>query len=301
MNNNEFSISVCIPVFNQDVSTLIRELTHQIPTSGGQVKIILVDDASEEGFKNINTTLKLQPFVHYEEVQRNMGRSSIRNYLGSLSDDTHLLFIDGDSIIDNPRFIANYITALKINPEDVYCGGTHYQETKPEADKMLHWKYGTKVIAVKHSQEGRDGQVYFMSSNFLIKKELFDKIKFDEEVISYGHEDTAFGFELKKMNKKVQGYNNPVLHGDLDTNEEFLRKVEHSVLNLKRLEKNSSIEEHLSGIRLVKRGKSIKDHGLSGIYKFLFSMLRRPVLNNLHGAHPSLIALNFYKLYLYLK
>lgn len=301
MNNNEFSVSVCIPVFNQDVSVLVRELTHQIPTSGGRVKIILVDDTSDETYQLMNRTLKLQPFVQYEELQRNIGRSAIRNYLASLSDDTHLLFLDGDSIIENPRFMANYITALKINPEDVYCGGTHFQENKPEADKRLHWKYGRKVISVKHSQEGRDGQVYFMSSNFLINKDLFDKIKFEELLTSYGHEDTAFGYELKKLNIKVQGYNNPVLHGDLDTNEVFLTKVEHSILNLKQLEQNVSLREHLSGIRLVKWGKTLREHRLDGIFKFVYSLVKKPLLNNLQGAHPSLGVLNFYKLYLYLK
>lgn len=301
MSNNELSISVCIPAYNQDVSALVRELTHQIPNCGGKVRIIIADDGSQEPFRKTNTTLKLQPFVHYHEAAENMGRSAIRNYLAGLSDDSHLLFLDGDSIIDRPDFMSNYITALKINPDDVYCGGTHFQENKPDDDKMLHWTYGTKVIAVKHSQPGRDGQIYFMSSNFLINRILFDKIKFDEEITSYGHEDTAFGYDLKQENVKIIGFNNPVLHNDLDTNEVFLNKVEQAVINLKRLSKIPYFEEHLEGVRLVKWGKKLKSTGLSGLYKFFFGMFRKAVLKNLHGSHPSLFSLNLYKLYLYLQ
>lgn len=299
--SNDLSISVCIPAFNQDVTALVRALTHQIPASGGKVKIIIADDGSDEAFRKINTTLTLQPYVHYHEAEQNMGRSAIRNFLASLSDDSHLLFLDGDSIIDNPNFMSNYITALKINPDDVYCGGTHFQENKPDDDKMLHWTYGTQVIAVKHSQPGRDGQVYFMSSNFLINRILFEKIKFDEEIISYGHEDTAFGYDLKQNNIKIQGFNNPVLHGDLDSNDVFLTKMEQAVINLKRLAKIQYFDEHLKGVRLVKWGKKLSNSGLSGIYKGIFSMFREPVLKNLRGSHPSLFVLNLYKLYLYLK
>ena len=59
-----------------------------------------------------------------------------------------------------------------------------------------------------------------------------DKVKFDERITKYGHEDTLFGFELKKNNTQITHIDNPVINGNLETNEEFIEKTEEGLLNL---------------------------------------------------------------------
>jgi len=74
-----------------------------------------------------------------------------------------------------------------------------------------------------------------MSHNFLIRKDLFSEIHFHEELSGYGHEDTLFGFELLMAGKRIEHIENPVLHGALATNAEFLRKTKSGIQNLVRI------------------------------------------------------------------
>ena len=47
-------ISVCIPVFNFDITQLVADLSRQAEEIGSSVEIILIDDASDEKYKKIN-------------------------------------------------------------------------------------------------------------------------------------------------------------------------------------------------------------------------------------------------------
>jgi hypothetical protein len=66
----------------------------------------------------------------------------------------------------------------------------------------------------------------------MIKKEIFDKTHFNDKLYNYGHEDTLLGFELMLAGITIEHINNPVLHGGLVTNEEFLKKTVSGIQNL---------------------------------------------------------------------
>ncbi len=295
------SISICIPIYNQDVKPLVRTLVHQSSFFPGMVNIILVDDASEEIYKNNNRLLKEKYHIHYEELSNNIGRSAIRNYMASISTGSHCLFLDGDSVIENSEFLQNYLHALDKNEDAVYCGGTYFQKANYETNKMLHWTYGTKVISRLHSTRQADGRFHFMSSNFIIKRTVFESIKFDENIREYGHEDTIMGYELKQHQIEVIGIDNPVLHSSLDTNEVFLEKVSQSVFNLKKLKLSGHYEKPLQEIRLIRTAAKLSLSGFAGIYRWFFDAINALVFKNLNGDKPSLRLLSMYKLYLYSK
>ena len=71
-----------------------------------------------------------------------------------------------------------------------------------------------------------------MTNNFISPKAIMKKIPFNEELIKYGHEDTFFGYELKKNYIKIIHINNPVIHLNLETNLKFIEKTKHSIENL---------------------------------------------------------------------
>ena len=295
------SISICIPIYNQDIKPLVSTLANQASLMAGFVNIIAVDDASEEVYKNKNRLLEEKYQIHYEELSNNIGRSAIRNYMASISTGSHCLFLDGDSIIENPDFLKTYLDALEKNEDAVYCGGTYFQKANYDANKMLHWTYGTKVIAKLHSTRQADGRFHFMSSNFVIKKDVFKFISFDENIREYGHEDTIMGYELKEHQIDVIGIDNPVLHGSLDTNEVFLEKVSQSVFNLKKLKLSGHYEKPLQEIRLIRTAAKLSLSGFAGIYRWFFDAINALVFKNLNGDKPSLRLLSMYKLYLYSK
>ena len=71
-----------------------------------------------------------------------------------------------------------------------------------------------------------------MTSNFVIPKSIFNTISFDERLSEYGHEDTLFGYELKKRNFKIIHIDNPVLSVDLINNIDYISNTEKAIDNL---------------------------------------------------------------------
>ena len=66
----------------------------------------------------------------------------------------------------------------------------------------------------------------------MILKSAFEKVRFNEKLKQYGHEDTFFGFELEQKGIEIKHITNHVLHAELESNQEFLEKSEKGVLNL---------------------------------------------------------------------
>ncbi len=194
-------LSICIPTYNFDCSALLEELLAQIENQGEIVEVLLMDDSSDdfhkEVFKNIDERVRFFPLLN------NVGRSKIRNLLGVESKQAHILFIDGDSSIIQKDFISKYIQYIQEHSDvDVICGGSVYPD-KPESEKeSLRWRYSK--TREKKSSAFLEAKPYqsFTTNNFVIKKEVFKEIGFDERLRDYGHEDTLFGYELKREKLK---------------------------------------------------------------------------------------------------
>ena len=58
----------------------------------------------------------------------------------------------------------------------------------------------------------------FKSNNFLIRKSIFSKIRFNENITSYGHEDTQLSLEFKKNKIKILQIDNVVYHDGIENN-----------------------------------------------------------------------------------
>ena len=71
-------LSVCIPVYNFDVTELIFDIRNQINTDDLDAEIIFIDDASQEEMRQRNEIVKSLT-DHYILLEKNIGRSKIRN------------------------------------------------------------------------------------------------------------------------------------------------------------------------------------------------------------------------------
>jgi hypothetical protein len=76
-----------------------------------------------------------------------------------------------------------------------------------------------------------------MSNNFLIRKEIFDRLDDSVELLSYGHEDTWWGIQFEEAGIVCSYINNPVLHLSVEKSEIFMAKSEKALSNLLLLEK----------------------------------------------------------------
>lgn len=263
-------LSILIPVFNQDVTSLVKALHEQCsdlitPEKESTIssnyaitefdfEIIVIDDASyDRQCKTSNRTLTSLKNVKYVELDKNIGRAAIRNVLAQMAVYKNLLFLDGDSGISSTDFIKNYANWASKN--EVINGGRIYQDISTiKNDHQLHYRYGTKFESLRAYQRRKEPYLNFHSNNFLIKKDLFNRIRFDETINAYGYEDILFGLKLKEAEVEILHIDNPVIHLGLETNDIFLEKTRLSLLNLYQLYKAGKIDS----TRLINFGKKWK-------------------------------------------
>ena len=115
-------LSICIPVFNFDVNELISDLQNQIDSDKLDAEILLIDDASNREFVNINENLqsKVNQFIF---LDKNIGRSKIRNLFLKYTNSEYLLFLDCDGKIINNNFLKTYFDFINKQNPDVIFGG----------------------------------------------------------------------------------------------------------------------------------------------------------------------------------
>ena len=156
-------ISICIPVYNFDVTFLVSELSEQIKALNEDIELILIDDSSNVEYKEINRQISKDHT--YIELPENIGRSRIRNLFLKYSVFRYLLFLDCDCSVQSEGFLGKYLDIIKQNPS-VVCGGSIYDTKSPGRDKMLRWKYGalreSKPCHIRNKFPNRS----FMANNF---------------------------------------------------------------------------------------------------------------------------------------
>ncbi len=270
-------LSICIPVYNVDVTKLVTDLLKQTQESKEPIELIIIDDASDLKIKSINRLLS--NFCQIIELETNVGRSKIRNLFVKETKNPYLLFLDCDSEIVSPTFISSYLAELKLRKPNVLFGGSIYQEIQPEKDKILRWK--TSRIRESKALEERNSNFNsgFKTNNFIIEKALLEKYSFNEKLKGYGHEDTLFAFELSQSKIQIYQCNNPVLNAHLDSNEEYLKKTDEAIKNLAEVLKIIHYDsEFIKQIPLLKNYFLLKNSKLLIVLKPFFWMIK-PSLN----------------------
>ena len=289
-------LSILIPSYNFDIRQLVYDLKKQASNCKINYEIIIIDDKSNEDFKLINSELKKISKVKYIELEKNIGRSKIRNLLSEKSKYEYLIFMDCDSKVMDNNYIKNYLPFCK--NETLVYGGREYENLPPKnKDLFFRWYYGTKREVQNSEQRLKNPNKSFMTNNFLISKNIFEKIKFDETINTYGHEDTIFGYDLKKKNISITHINNPLIHIGLETQSEFLHKTRQGIKNLIYISHKYSLEKELfTDIKILKYYKLIKKLRIKFIFVLFFKIFKKLLLKNLSGKKPSMLFFDLYKL-----
>ena len=288
-------LSVCIPVFNYDVTPLVNKLIIQTKQNTLTVEILIMDDGSTEYYKNINRPIQSNQEVNYIELKKNLGSAAIRNRLAHESKYEQLLFLDSDSDIAD-SFIFTYLPFIYSDYSIVYGGRIHPLKL-PNRDKTLRWKVGKVKEDHNASFRSKIPNKSFMSNNFLTQKALFNIVSFDETIQRSGHEDTMFGIELEKKGIKIVHIDNPVVHVGLEDNEEFIRKTEQRLETLKYLTaKYHDNELMFQRIKILKYNNLVRRYRLTGLCKYLFKLLKKWMERCLLAKNPNMFIYDIYKL-----
>ncbi len=290
----ELMLSVLIPTYNYSALDLVKSLHKQLDEQNIVYEVICFDNGSNSEANIENDKINDIQNCYFEVLKKDGGRSRIKNLLARKSIYPWLLFLDSDVLPVSKNFIQNYADAIIAKNEKVFYGGLKYYNDKPADDKILRWVYGMEREEIPLKKRNLDPQNYFTAANFLIDKNLFEKIKFDESLLEYGHEDTLFALELKKRNIAIAQIDNPVFHLGLDKNEVFIEKVKKSIENLNYLHQQGKFS--LEDNKLLKFNNNLKKMRMNSVFSFLFDKYSKTMELNLTSKSPSLLIFDLYKI-----
>ena len=191
-------ISLLIPVFDYDIIALVSSMKSALGKVPEFYEILIGDDGSSSEYREKYQSLEGDN-VKVIFSEKNIGRAAIRNKLALEAKGDFFLFIDADVML--PGTAETYMLKWLpyMNVSKVICGGTLYHESAPgDPDKLLRWKYGKWREQRSAAERNKHPHAGFSTFNVLFEKSVFSKIRFNEELKQYGHEDTLMGYQLKK-------------------------------------------------------------------------------------------------------
>ena len=283
-------LSILIPTYNYDCHDLVRELHRQATECNILFEIIVANDCSTLSLTKLNEINNL-PNFKLINLEHNLGRAKIRNYLASISQYNTLLFLDSDSYPASKNFIANYIKY--INSNITLLGGRIYRVAQTPNHSLLT-KYGS-------TYEQNQGDIHvshrpFTSPNFLIPKDIFNQNKFNENIKGYGHEDTLFGIELQRKGIPYYRFDNPIIHLQIEENRIFLKKTEESIENLYRIYMSNEYPELTQISPILNLYSKLKYIRLSSAFAYIYKKFSKQLIDRCDRPNPKLDLFSLYKL-----
>lgn len=287
-------LSICIAIHNWNVGQLVNDLAAQATRLGVPYEILLLDDASDERFRIENQPLLQIPFTSYSQSEKNLGRSAVRNTLAHWAKYPYLLFMDCDTAVCDDNYLQNYLDAL---PAQVVVGGYGYPSQRPEQPYVLRWKYGRTREIKSAAVRSQHANCSFSTFNFLIEKSIFQKVRFDEKLQGYGHEDTLFGLDLQRNGITVTHIDNALMHCVRCENDVYLKQIENSIDNLIHLCENYPYKQILiENISLLRTYNKIQHSFTEKCFRKFYSLFSNRILRNLHSLNPDIRFLDYFKL-----
>lgn len=230
-------LSVLIPVYNWDVSALLRRVIGEADAFDlwGRVEVIVLDDgSSEQAPLDANAAFlsrHVRPFLEFSSLEGNVGRSAVRNLLAAKAKGEFILFLDCDVLPDDERFLRNYLERAHEGEFDVVCGGVSYRtRTLNHSSYDYHAYLGERKEVKPASDRNREPWRHILTSNIMVRKSVFVGIPFDERFTGYGYEDIEWGVRLAAK-FRILHIDNTASHLGLVTKAVTYEKMRSSVPN----------------------------------------------------------------------
>jgi len=291
------TISLLIPVCNYDIIAIVHSMRSCIGVIPEFIEIIIGDDGSRPEMRAKYKALEGKG-VRVITSEKNIGRAAIRNKLALQATGDYLLFIDADAMIPKTAeaYIRNWLAVA--GKARVISGGIIYNPTRPgDPDKALRWKYGINREQRKASDRNKHPYSAFTTFNVLIEKGVFEKLRFNEDLKKYGHEDTLFSYQLKKAGIGVLHVDNGLIHEGLETNTDFISKTKQGIENLSMLyDFVTDKASFTSSVRLLWLYERLRIFRVTLLLAAIFIKYRERMEIRIDSANPPLWMFSLYKI-----
>ena len=271
-------LSILIPTYNYDCSSLVYDLDTMCSKANIDYEIIVGNDGSTanmQNLKNLSQTLSHFRFLDFKE---NRGRSIIRNTLAREAKYEKLLFIDSDMKVYKSDYIQQYIN----EDAPIVAGGI----------KVLEDKNPTYILHKKYEKNRSTGIA--TTQNILVRKDVFDEVRFIENVKKYGYEDIIFSHRLDKM-YGIKFIYNPLIHNGPIPTDIFITRIAESTETLIELYQDAKYRKDIiESSKLLRTYLKIKK--ARGLYLLLFKLSKGFIVKQLRSKNPSMFLMDMYKL-----
>ncbi len=285
-------LSILIPTFNYDTLPLVKSIHKQCVNSDIVFEILVFDDGSNSELSKKNNAINEFRNSVFQALDKNIGRTALRNVLAKHAKYDNLLFIDADTLPANENFISNYLGHIHTNYQSIF-GGYAYQRKVPEKDMLLRWKYGKSCEQVDASIRNRNPYKVIISGNMLIKKGVFLSINHHMLGNMYGL-DNYFGSLLKNNKINVLHINNAVTHLGLERSEIYLTKKELASETLIKLNRENKLPNHTNNLLIW--FVFLKKYKLNYFFNYFYIAFNAILKKNLLGKTPIVYILQLYRL-----
>lgn len=291
-------LSILIPVFNYDCTSLTGQLCRQVSMlterCRSKIEIIVAEDGSTDlAALNANKAISEFPFCRYIRREVNVGRATIRNVLAQEAAYEWLLFLDCDMQVPNDKFLQCY---METGGQEVIDGGFKVLRNDQMEGHNLRYTYEW-YAQERHSVQQRRKCPYrsFRTTNFMVRRDIMLAHPFDERFLLYGYEDVLFGKTLKQHGIGIEHIDNSMMLADLEKNEVFVEKTEEALRTLH--EFRNDLRGYSRLLIVVDGIHILLVHAVIRLWHRLFGSLER---RNLCGNHPNLRIFSLYKIGYYL-
>lgn len=292
-------LSVLLPVYNYDARNLIKSLIFQLKAAELETELsyelLVANDGSAQDwlvlYENFHKSENFpEKKYNYLANEINIGRAAIRNFLSRQAKGRYLLFLDCDSALPDSDFINRYLRAISL--AEVLAGGTIYQTERPQKKQILRWKYGRLREQIPAKIRNKTPYAAISLNNLLISRAIFEQTGLDENIRTYGHEDTRFGYRLATEGVKLVHIDNAVIHLGLEDNAVFIEKTRQAAANFYTL--------FMAGLgHESKLGKAyffLHKFNFERIFLHFYYFLKPFIMKNLTEGDPNISFLDFVKL-----
>ena len=127
-------------------------------------------------------------------------------------------------------------------------------------------------------------------------KDIFNKIRFNENLKGYGHEDTIFGIELSRHNIPYYRFDNPIIHLQIEDNQTFINKVNESITNLYNIYTTKQYPELETLSPIIKLYLKLKKLHCTSLFSKIYNKYKNSLIKYCDNKNPNLTIFSLYKL-----